>query len=229
MSHHVRRVAAVCLLALTIPAASLNASAEERADGSVLETAGEPHSFDETPEQQGLEDLRSYSSSSEGITSLSLQDDGRVVELKWAEPIPERISKLDGKQWGALVVRVLPAQLSQADIHSRSDLVLEASRAKDLPSISYITSTPDGETLRVAFSKSEFEKVSRESIAKMEELSGMAVEIEVGEPPAPTSRLDDDTPWRGGAVIQQPTWPSSGTFCSSAFAVQTSGGGGIGY
>ena len=118
-------------------------------------------------------------------------------------------------------VKVEPARYSMSEMQAAGVRVHQAAIRGDVPLYGTIVSNNDGSGLTVSVPQAALAKSS--NVATEADLSteaGIPARVVPGELPQATSRVNDADPWSGGAAITG----GPGGFCSTGFAVLTSGG-----
>lgn len=159
-----------------------------------------------------------------GFAGSARHDDG-TYEIRWKKPLPTSV--VDALAPDQDLVRLVPADFSQADVISASEALLDQARQRTVPDIAAVAASTDGTGLIVEVEESV---LASQPVGDLEawysKAVNMPVQVREGAKPEPSSgRQDDSSPWNGGGLIRDPSNPNT-LYCSLGFgAVNSSGYG----
>jgi hypothetical protein len=157
-----------------------------------------------------------------GFTSSALYGpDNRTLEVVWKAPAPGALLALNGMSINGYLIRVRESVLSQDDLITISDQLLEMARTGELPEIASITGNGDQSGLIVAVARIVGDPTELQ--AAYARAAGVPTAVIEAESPKPTKRRNDGHLWRGGSLYRIRTYPNPYAFCTTGFPVLKNG------
>lgn len=160
-----------------------------------------------------------------GFGRVTLDFDTREVHVAWHGTPPAAVTDSEGVNADGVQVIIESVPFSDRDLTSKAVMLVELGRLPGGIPVEVVTKNSDMSGLVAEVPAVGVEAIGtlHEVAKKLTTLTGVSVDVQIGEGLFPQTRRNDSAPWQGGGQMR---FTANGNFCTSGFAVLTSNGSG---
>lgn len=160
-----------------------------------------------------------------GFGRVSLDFATREVHIAWNGTPPEQVIAAEGVNADGVRVVLESVPFSDQELTSKATTLIDLGRLPGGIPVQVVTKRPDLSGLVAEVTAPDLKAAGavQEVANTLTKLVGVPVDVQVGQELMPQTRRNDSAPWQGGGQLR---FPANGNFCTSGFAVLTSGGAG---
>ncbi|MFZ2503430.1 MAG: hypothetical protein WAW88_12230 [Nocardioides sp.] len=161
----------------------------------------------------------------EGFGRVALDFDTREVRVAWRGTPPDQVAAAEGVNADGVRVVVESAPFSDRELTSKATALIDLGRLPGGVPVQVVTKRPDLTGLVAEITGADLKAAGtiQEVADGLTKTVGVPVDVRLGQELTPQTRRNDSAPWQGGGQLR---FPGNGAFCTSGFAVLTSGGAG---